>query len=624
MSAPALAREQVRRQEAQPHAWIYCAAAAYAILVAAVIHRHEPWADEAQGWLLGRDASLLDLWIRLLHYEGSPGLWQTLLHVLIRLGLPYSDYNFVSAALGFSAVLLILRYSPFPLFIRLSLPFTYYICYQYAVVARSYSLMAPLLFATAAIYKQARERPVLFPALLCLIAGISVHGLVVSACIWLTVYGRVALRWSSLRQAERRRLLAITALYGLVLALLVVCAWPAKDVAFAEERGSVANFRFLWDITKLTLSEAFTGSWVASLGVIALSAPFLWRGGGWLFFLLVNVILWLFGTVVYAAVWHFGILFLAWLFAIWISAENMRISRAATAAVLIAISMQCYWTFEAVRYDWNSAYSGSQEAARYLQREPSGELYAVGYPTLAIQPYFSANVYTDYHQGSARAYWDWSKRNHARDATALFSSRPPDRVLVGYTKATERERWAGVFRVLGYEPAQHFEGATFWRTHIFELQSYDLYRRASDPSARAASSLDMGDPASDAQLLTGFYGVEENAWRWTAKNFSAVLKPPPGSDQNGANLTLRVYVSPGQLEALGPMTLRGDMNGYPLGPRVFQTPGRYVYSERAPAQALRAGLVLVNFELDKAANGVKVDRRELGVVVSFVGLEVEK
>src|ERR1700683_1182266 len=88
----------------------------YLVLVAVTIHHHEPWADEAQSWLLARDASLAQLWGHLLHYEGTPGLWQTVLHALIRLGLPSSAYGFVSASLGLAAAYVLLRYAPFPIY----------------------------------------------------------------------------------------------------------------------------------------------------------------------------------------------------------------------------------------------------------------------------------------------------------------------------------------------------------------------------------------------------------------------------------------------------------------------------------------------------------------------------
>src|SRR5580658_10100202 len=191
--ASAEAREISTPANARHYALVYGALAAYALLVAVTIHFHEPWADEAQAWLLARDASMADLWRNLLHYEGSPGLWQTLIHALIRLGLNYSAYNFVPAILALAAVFLLLRYAPLPLFIRILLPFTYYLCYQYAVIARSYSLMAPLLFAIALIYRQAPRRLTLTHLLLCLLAGISVHGFLISACLWVVIYGPVIL-----------------------------------------------------------------------------------------------------------------------------------------------------------------------------------------------------------------------------------------------------------------------------------------------------------------------------------------------------------------------------------------------------------------------------------------------
>src|ERR1700728_3057080 len=111
-NAPVLESSAPVRTSARPHPARYIAGGAYALLVALTIHLHEPWADEAQSWLLGRDASLADLWGRLLHYEGTPALWQTLLHVLSRLGLSYSAYSYISGILGLVAVYLLLRYAP--------------------------------------------------------------------------------------------------------------------------------------------------------------------------------------------------------------------------------------------------------------------------------------------------------------------------------------------------------------------------------------------------------------------------------------------------------------------------------------------------------------------------------
>ena len=328
-----------------------CVAALYAAVVGLAVIHHEPWADEAQAWLLARDAGLWEIWGRLLHYEGSPGLWHTLLHGVIALHLPYSAYNLISAALAFVGVWLLIRRSPLPVPFLVALPFTYYLCYQYAVIARSYSLLAPLLFAAAAIYRKARERPFLFTALILLIAGISVHGVIISGAIWLSAFGRPLLR-GEIRNAHGRRVLGATAVYALVLVALMLAAWPAKDVAFVENRG-MSRLQYLPYVTRANLEGAFTGEWMTSIGVVLLSLPFLRAGGGLLFFIAVAAGLLVFGAAVYAQIWHFGILFLAWVFALWISAQHVKMNPPAVIALAAVIVCQCYWTAKTISWDWS-------------------------------------------------------------------------------------------------------------------------------------------------------------------------------------------------------------------------------------------------------------------------------
>lgn len=574
----------------------------YALLVAFTIPRHEPWADEAQSWLLARDSTLFHLWGTLLHYEGTPGLWQTLLHLMIRLGLSYSAYNFVSGFLGLVAAYLLLRYAPLPLFIRILLPFTYFLCYQYAVIARSYSLIAPLLFAIAALYPQAERRIGPMTLLLIALAGVSVHGFLISICIWITLYARTLYR--------RKRLSVATLAYGLALVFFLASAWPAKDVTFAEHR-SLANLQLLPQVLKAGLAAAFAGHWIPSLALIALSIPLLWRGGGWLFFALASMALFLFGTIVYAQLWHFGILFLVWLFAIWISAYKTKLTAPALVALLVAIALQCYWTASAVRYDWSHPYSGSRAAAAYLG-PALGEIYAIGYSTVAVQPYFPSNIYSDYHGG---AYWDWSRRNTANDPSALVASRRRAQVLVGYKNLAEQQQWAGLLALLGYSLIRHFDGATFWQARVFEFESFDLYAQTSSP--RAAPSVTpivtMSDPAQSAQLLTGFYDLEGKS-RWTARNFAVLLKTAPG-----AELSLKLYIPALQLQNLGPITLTANVAGHELPSSTFSKPGEYTYSAQIPADAIAAGLAVANFQLDKSSAGRNGDARDLGIIVTEVG-----
>lgn len=586
----------------------YASAIAYVLLLVFALHSHEPWADEAQSWLLARDSSLGKLWGSLLHYEGTPGLWQTLIHALIGVGLPYSAYGFVSAALSFAAVYLLLRYAPLPLFIRMALPFTYFLCYQYAFVARSYALIAPLLFAIAALYPQARRRPVLMTVLLALLAGVSAHGFLLSACIWIVIFAPQLVRGA----VSRGKILVAGVGYVLILAFLLASAWPANDVAFAEHRG-LASLRLLPEIAKAGLAAAFTGYRIPSLIVIALSAPFLWRGGGWLIFLLGTASLCLFGAAVYAQLWHFGIVFLVWIFAMWISAYRTRLTAPALAALIAAIALQCYWTGAAVLYDWKHPYSGSLAAAQYLRETgiASRGVYAVGYPSVAIQPYFRSNIYSDFREGG---YWDWSKRNTADNPAALLNSQRRDFVLVGYKNSLEKRHWADLLPLLGYRQTREFDGGTFWETRVFEFESYDLYREVSPPRVKDGA-LDASDPAQAPLLLSGFYGIEGKS-RWTARSFSVLLK---AEKARPATLDLEFYIPEIQIRNLGPITIRASIGGRELAPQTYSSAGSHQYAAAVSPETLRVPFVIADFRLDKSSEGRYADARDLGVVVTQIG-----
>ena len=449
----------------------------YGLLIGITIVLHEPWADEAHSWLLARDARLFEIWTRLLHYEGTPGLWQTLLHILQRFGLPYRGLNVVSGLLGLGAALLLVRRAPFPLAIRLALPFTYYLFYQYAVVARSYALLPVLLFGVAMLFANAERRIWVFTTLVCLMAAVSIHGLVLSIAVWTAAHLTIARRWKNVGSSEKIRILRAAAVYAAALVLLVLSAWPAKDVTFVRHLNLSALH--VLTVSRDTFSEAFTGEWVSSAAAVAISAPFLWRNRAFPAFLLAAAMLCIVNGVVYSQVWHRGLLFLAWLFAMWIAARSARLTWPAASALVAVIAIQGYWTVATVAYDWRYPYSGAKEAAEFIHAkrlEDSG-MYAIGYACTAVQPYFRANIFANLNGGKGPAFWDWSSRNHSLADLTRLSEFHPEYVLVGYTGVTEKMIWNNEVQRNGYRFLRHFDGSLFWRTGILEPDAFDLYRR---------------------------------------------------------------------------------------------------------------------------------------------------
>jgi len=141
-----------------------------------------------------------------------------------------------------------------------------------------------------------------------------------------------------------------------------------------------------------------------------------------------------------------------------------------------------------------------------------------------------------------------------------------------------------------------------------------------EETPRLASMVRIGDRTMSHQLVSGFYDVENNAWRWTMQKFAVNLRPPARSAQQGAVLELHLTVPPPSIQALGSITLSANVGDAALAPETYSKAGDYTYRRDVPASALTGDVARVDFQLDKVVPPGDVDKRELGVVASSVGL----
>ncbi|SPE35219.1 conserved exported hypothetical protein [Candidatus Sulfopaludibacter sp. SbA3] len=141
-----------------------------------------------------------------------------------------------------------------------------------------------------------------------------------------------------------------------------------------------------------------------------------------------------------------------------------------------------------------------------------------------------------------------------------------------------------------------------------------------EEAPRLASTVPMGDPKLETQLASGFYGIEGNAWRWAARQFTVVLRPPFGASQRGGALQLNLTVPQVIIDKLKNISLTAAIDGSPLAPETYTQAGPYTYKRDLPANLLTADSVKVEFQLDKAMPPTDQDKRELGVVVNSVSL----
>jgi hypothetical protein len=142
--------------------------------------------------------------------------------------------HWATAGVAVVAIVIFLLYSPFPAIFRVLIPFTFFLQYQFAVVARSYVFFTLAVFALAALFNARRPRPVLFAVLCGLLANTSLYG-VCTAFGFFTVYAYCF--YQAKRQAQARGSrwsgLKLPAFLFLFLSLLAIyTALPTPDGTF--------------------------------------------------------------------------------------------------------------------------------------------------------------------------------------------------------------------------------------------------------------------------------------------------------------------------------------------------------------------------------------------------------
>lgn len=487
------------------HKWKTVIFSLYIALLSIGVSRHEPWFDEAQAWLLARDSSLQDLLFKYMRYEGSPALWHLILTVPAKLGLPYITMNIISALLAAMSVYLFLNYSPFPPIIKAMYPFTFFAFYQYAVVARSYSLIPLLLFSIAALYKHRIRKPFLFTLLLCLLANVSFHGLLIAIGVVVIHFFHVNWLWPHLQQTDRYKQFSLFIIFGVLVFLLKMQLEPPEDLI------SVAGFNYdlsrFFPISIPILSDSITTNYaVAASNSSAFSnlsgiyaKAFIVLMMFWLVlkkrlavFLIPTLGLCLLFTIVYSHVWHQGTLFYTWLFALWLSYEthasrNSYLSRVMKPIITFSLAavflIHTSWAVSSFIYDYSNNYSASRETANFIKEKKLDQkkIYATNFHSISILPYFSKNIYCNYNHGQKPCFWIWSPKNAMYSEPYLSTSQyKPDFILLGikdYNPNNATIHNPYIPEITGYKFLRSFNGALYWKNRPLETDSFALFEK---------------------------------------------------------------------------------------------------------------------------------------------------
>lgn len=147
----------------------------YSLLVIFGAFHHEPWRDEAQAWLIARDLDFFGI-LNQMKYEGTPALWHLIIAPFAKLGFPYYSIAIIHLIISVSAISVFVIKSQFSKLFKILLIFSYYFAYEYAVIARNYSITILFLFLIASMYKRRFEKPILFSFLIFFLLNTNVFG----------------------------------------------------------------------------------------------------------------------------------------------------------------------------------------------------------------------------------------------------------------------------------------------------------------------------------------------------------------------------------------------------------------------------------------------------------------
>ena len=155
----------------------------YIFVVVFTSMRHEFWYDELQAYQISKD-SIFNILFQVPHWEGHPPLWHLILKFFTSLGFGLeSTLRIPNLVFIISAIFLLMFKSPFPKVVRLLLPFTFFLVYQYAVICRPYSLFILEMFLLAYLYKTKNNHPIRYASILALTCLTHGYGLFITTVI---------------------------------------------------------------------------------------------------------------------------------------------------------------------------------------------------------------------------------------------------------------------------------------------------------------------------------------------------------------------------------------------------------------------------------------------------------
>ena len=236
---------------------------AYLIVGGLLVMKHGLWRDEAQAFVIARDAGSFHEFFHVMQYEGHPPLWHILLFLLTRITVAPAAMQWFHLLMAGATVYLVARFSPFTAWIKILFAFGYFQLFEYGIIARNYQIFVLLTVAVLVVWQQGlgkgKRQYLWLGILLFLLCLTHVSGVILAAGLGVMLLLESALSRDGWRAVRRNWLQFMV---GIIVAaagawLAVRLLTPPPDASFHN-----TDFFFRWnslraDFTLGTLWNAY-------------------------------------------------------------------------------------------------------------------------------------------------------------------------------------------------------------------------------------------------------------------------------------------------------------------------------------------------------------------------------
>ena len=379
---------------------------------------HEIFADEAQAYLIARDASISEILTTVARTEGTPALWFLWLKLLIFWGLDYSHLYIASILPNFIGVCLFITKAPFSKVVKYVLPLTYFVLYQYNIVARNYSLLFLTTVIASIAYGQRQKHPYRLVWSLIFLGSTTSHAFLLSCSIMLFWMHNDAQQAEGIKGYQKfiKGNLRALSLFGIFIIFSVLYLYPESSNQYISNYELIKGFRArnilaLFSVGLITssvlspenLEYIFIGLCYSMCMIGIMTKEYKLKFG---ILLLPNI---LFMLYVPYKPWHAGIIIMSIMFLLW--QEKEEVSHWIKIGIGLLFVMQIIWSYEGITTDIKGKYSVGKDIHTFLEKQniSSTETKIAAFNGISLHIYENNPNFS---------YWDWREHGFTQRVTS--------------------------------------------------------------------------------------------------------------------------------------------------------------------------------------------------------------